>query len=181
MPKLLNRLKSDKSLMLAYQMGDAGAFEDLYLRHKDALFAFLFRSCPREAIVEEVAQETWMAVIKAAERYQPDALFRTWLYQIAHNRLVDFWRRPDNRHSGLETAPPEAESAIAVHSRDAIQKRLMTAIAKIPAEQRDTLLLQEQGFTQKEIGEITGVGEETVKSRLRYARKQLRELLGDDQ
>ena len=122
-----------------------------------------------------------MAVIKAAARSQTDALFRTWLYQIAHNRLVDFWRRPDNRHSGLDTAPPDAETSAPENSRDGLQQRLMAAIGQLPAEQRDSLLLREQGFTQKEIGKITGVGEETVKSRLRYARKQLRTLLGGEE
>ncbi len=181
MMQVLNRLKSDESLMLAYQQGDAGAFESLYRRHKDALFAFLFRSCPRPAIVEELAQETWMAVVKAAQRYQPEALFRTWLYQIAHNRLVDFWRRPDNRHSDLESAPEDAVAVETSAAKADLQQRLMDAIGKLPREQRDALLLQEQGFSQREIAEITGAGEETVKSRLRYARKQLREQLGGEE
>ncbi|MEH6582974.1 MAG: sigma-70 family RNA polymerase sigma factor [Halioglobus sp.] len=178
MLSVLNRLKSDETLMLAYQQGDAGAFESLYRRHKDGLFAFLFRSCPRHAIAEELAQEAWMAVIKAAERYRADAKFRTWLYQIAHNRLVDFWRRQDNRHSSLETI---AETpAASEDSRTELQEQLMTAIGTLPADQRDALLLQEQGFSQREIADITGAGEETVKSRLRYARKQLREQLGEE-
>ena len=57
----------------------------------------------------------------------------------------------------------------------------MSAIARLPQEQRDALLLQEQGFSQRDIAEITGAVEETVKSRLRYARKQLREQLGGEQ
>jgi RNA polymerase sigma-70 factor (ECF subfamily) len=181
MLQVLNRLKSDESLMLAYQKGDADAFEYLYRRHKDSLFAFLYRSCPRAAIVEELAQETWMAVIKAAVRYQPTARFRTWLYQIAHNRLVDFWRRPDNKHSDLESAPEPASVAEAGEDHEALHSRLMIAIGQLPLEQRDALLLQEQGFSQKEIAEITGAGEETIKSRLRYARNALRERLGGAQ
>ena len=88
MRNLLHGLKSDESLMLAYQRGDSSAFESLYLRHKDGLFAFLYRSYPRTAVVEELAQDTWMAVINAVGRYKPEARFRTWLYQIAHNRLM---------------------------------------------------------------------------------------------
>lgn len=178
---LLNRLKSDESLMLAYQRGDAGAFDYLYHRHKDALFAFLFRSCGRPAIVEELAQETWMAVVKAAQRYKPNARFRTWLYQIAHNRMVDFWRRPDNRHGGLDSSQEQAVHPGEDVSRSELHQRLMTAIGKLPVEQRDALLLQEQGFSIKDIEEITGVSVDTVKSRLRYARKQLREHLGGDE
>ena len=85
MLQLLDRFKSDESLMLAYQRGDAGAFESLYQRHKDPLFGFLYRSCPRAAIVEELAQETWKAVIKAAQRYQADAPDHLVL-QLAHRR-----------------------------------------------------------------------------------------------
>jgi RNA polymerase sigma-70 factor (ECF subfamily) len=181
MLQVLNRLKSDESLMLAYQNGDAGAFESLYRRHKDGLFSFLFRSCPRPAIVEELAQETWMAVVKSAERYRSEARFRTWLYQIAHNRLVDFWRRADNRHSTLDDIAEEVTAPVQDESRDAQQKRLMDAIGQLPAEQRNALLLQEQGFSQKDIAQITDAGEETVKSRLRYARKQLREQLGGEE
>jgi RNA polymerase sigma factor (sigma-70 family) len=178
---LLNRLKSDEALMLAYQRGDAAAFESLYGRHKDGLFAFLFRHCPRAAIVEELAQETWMAVIKAAKRYRSDALFRTWLYQIAHNRQVDFWRRPDNRHRALEGLLEEPVTSGLDDSNDELRRRLMNAIGGLPGEQRDVLLLQEQGFSQAEIAEITGALAETVKSRLRYARKQLRQQLGDEE
>jgi RNA polymerase sigma-70 factor, ECF subfamily len=177
---LINRLKSDEALMLAYQRGDTSAFECLYHRHKDGLYAFLYRSCPRQTAVEDLAQDAWMAVVKAAERYQPRASFKTWLYQIARNRLVDFWRGSDNTHSSLEAAPEPAIDPNS-NSRQDMQQQLLAAIAELPAEQRDALLLQEQGFSLREIAEITGDGQETVKSRLRYARTQLRRQLGGEE
>jgi RNA polymerase sigma-70 factor (ECF subfamily) len=179
---LFNRLKSDESLMLAYQGGDAGAFELLYKRHKDGLFAFLFRNYPRYAVAEELAQETWVAVINAAARYKSEARFRTWLYQIAHNKLVDHWRRPDNRHTPFDTAAEVStinEDAIDPLESRIFKERLMTALATLPRDQKDAILLQEQGFSHADIAEITGVGAETVKSRLRYARHQMREQLGE--
>ncbi len=174
---LINRLKSDEALMLAYQRGDTTAFDCLYHRHKDGLFAFLYRSCSRHAVVEELAQDAWMGVINSAPGYKTEARFRTWLYQIAHNRLVDFWRRGDNRHSGLENAP---EPVIETNPEAAgeLTRQLMSTIGKLPEEQRNTLLLREQGFSHREIADITRCGEETVKSRLRYARKHLRQQLG---
>lgn len=176
---LINRLKSDEALMLAYQRGDTGAFECLYRRHKDGLFAFLYRSCPRLAVVEELAQDAWLAVVNSAPGYRPEARFKTWLYQIARNRLVDFWRRRDNTHGPLDTAPePLADNSGA--ARQELQQCLMTAIGELPHEQRDAILLQEQGFSLREIAEISGDGEETIKSRLRYARKQLRQALGGE-
>jgi RNA polymerase sigma-70 factor (ECF subfamily) len=147
-------------------------------RHKDGLFAFLYRSCPQPAAVEELAQDAWMAVVNSAPGYRPDARFKTWLYQIARNRLVDFWRRRDNAHAGLDSAPEPAANTDGTVSED-LQQRLLAAIGTLPGEQKDALLLQEQGFSQRDIAAITGAGEETVKSRLRYARKQLRQQLGE--
>jgi RNA polymerase sigma-70 factor (ECF subfamily) len=172
----LNRLKSDETLILAYQRGDVTAFEELYHRHKDGLYAFLYRSCPRWAVVEELAQDSWAAVVDSIDRYRPEARFRTWLYQIAHNRQVDHWRRRDNRHGSIEDI---AEPAVAESDSDD-QRRLLDAIGVLPREQKDALLLQEQGFSLSELAAITGAGEETVKSRLRYARTQLRALLEDE-
>ncbi len=175
---LIHRFKSDDALMLAYQRGDTAAFESLYHRHKDGLFAFLYRSCPRPAIAEELAQEAWTGVINATPEYRAQGHFKTWLYQIGHNRLVDFWRRRDNQHLDLEIAPePVADTAL--EAGNELHDQLMNLIGQLPGEQRDTLLLREQGFSLAEIAEITRCGEETAKSRLRYARQQLREQLGD--
>lgn len=175
---LLYRLKGDEALMQAYQRGDAGAFECLYHRHKDGLFAFLYRSCPRREIVEELAQESWAAVVDKAPGYRPDASFKTWLYRIGRNKLIDFWRRRDNNHQPLENAQALVDEQVQAEDNDT-EQRLMAAIGELPLEQRDTLLLQEQGFKLLDIAIITDTGEETVKSRLRYARRQLREQLGD--
>ena len=178
MRALINRLRSDEALMLAYQRGDGDAFECLYLRHKDGLYAFLYHSYPRLAVVEELAQEAWLGVVNSAATYRPRAQFRTWLYQIARNRLADFRRRRDNNHASLEEVPEPLADA-GGDKRLALQRQLMSAIAELPAAQREALLLQEQGFSLREIAAVTGEGEETIKSRLRYARGQLRQLLGD--
>lgn len=169
--------------MLAYQRGDADAFECLYRRHKDGLFAFLYRSLPQQAVVEELAQDAWMAVIKAASRYTAQGNFKTWLYQIGHNRLVDFWRRKDNQHMSIdEIAEPLAAATQQVqHSTHTeAEQHIMQAIAALPMEQRNVVLLREQGFSLAQISQITDTPAETVKSRLRYARKQLRACLADD-
>ena len=170
--------------MLAYKSGDAGAFELLYQRHKNGLFAFLFRSHPRRAVVEELAQDTWVAVVNAAAEYTPKAKFRTWLFQIAHNKLVDHWRRPDNRHTeydaSAEFADPDNAKPDLIETCE-VQSKVLTAIGALPRDQKDALLLSEQGFSNADIANITGAGKETVKSRLRYARNQLRDQLGEFQ
>ena len=173
MRSLIDRLRSDDALMQAYQRGDPDAFESLYRRHKDGLFAFLYRSCGQSPVVEEVAQDTWLAVISGAGSYRAQGSFKTWLYQIGRNRLADYWRRRDNVHKSLADTDEPVVHPTVQEGEDAMTD-IMSAVAALPAEQRDTVLLREQGFSLADIGQIMDAGEETVKSRLRYARKQLR-------
>lgn len=179
MGKLKRLLYSDVSLLRKYASGDTTAFETLYQRHKDALFNFLFRSFPHRAIVEEIAQEVWLRVIQQAASYQPDAAFRTWLYTIARNKLIDHQRRSANN------MPSAADDQIAaLHSTEtaaedhALLHQLLSALDLLPPDQREAFILHQEGFSNRQIAEITGVGGETVKSRLRYARSATRARMG---
>lgn len=184
MLKFLKHSATDESLMLKYQRGDSAAFEILYRRHKDALFAFLYRSHVDLQAIEEIAQETWLAVIDAAARYRPSAKFRTYLYAIAHRKLVDFWRRnkldrvTDRTDTDGETlvekvpGPGKLESGSIDLSMD-----LLLALESLSKEQQQAFLLREEGFSRAEIAVMTGANEETIKSRLRYATRHLQRLL----
>lgn len=177
---------SDESLMLAYRQGEASAFETLYARHRGGLFRFLARQLRQShadsgTLAEELFQDVWMRVIHAHDRYRPDAKFSTWLYQIAHNRLADHWRakqhRPDTPADAQlrlerEAHDDEPERILSAFEQ---RRRLQLALAELPDDQRETVLLRlEQELSLEEIGRITGVGRETVKSRLRYALDKLR-------
>ena len=104
---------TDEQLMLAYAAGDATAFETLYARHKGGLYRFVQRGIKERGIAEELFQEIWVRVIEARQRYAPQARFSTWLYTIAHNRMVDHWRKrglnvvPLEREDPDDPAPPE--------------------------------------------------------------------------
>jgi len=78
--------------MLAYAAGDAAAFETLYARHKGGLYRYVLRQCANAGIAEELFQDVWMNVLRARASYVPSAKFTTWLYRIAHNRVIDHWR-----------------------------------------------------------------------------------------
>ncbi|OED39925.1 hypothetical protein AB833_13570 [Chromatiales bacterium (ex Bugula neritina AB1)] len=172
-------LYSDASLLRKYARGDAAAFEMLYRRHKDALFHFLHCSLPNAAIVEEIAQDSWVKVIEQAPHYKSTAAFRTWLFTIARNRLIDHQRRKINNTPQTDDSILQQRSSDDLPAEDqALLRELLDALELLPAEQRDSFLLQQQGFSNKEIAEITGVGTETVKSRLRYARSATRERMG---
>lgn len=175
---------SDASLMLAYAAGDAAAFEKLYRRHRDKLYRFLVRQLRSPALADEIFQDVWQRVIIARADWRPDALFTTWLYRIAHNRLTDHWRAARHRPAAPDDADLRTERIVDPdtperHLSAFEQRRLVQlALEALPDEQREVVILRlEQELTLEEIGAVTGVGRETVKSRLRYAMDKLRERL----
>jgi RNA polymerase sigma factor (sigma-70 family) len=172
---------NDEALMLAWVDGDVSAFESLYARHRLPLFRFLLGQLHDRPLAEELHQDLWQKVIAARAGWRPEAAFSTWLYRIAHNRLNDHWRaqrhRPpapadaDLRTAGLAD-PDDPERAA---GRDQSRQQILQALAELPEEQREAVVLRlQQELSLEEIGRITGVGRETVKSRLRYALDKLR-------
>jgi RNA polymerase sigma-70 factor (ECF subfamily) len=180
---------SDEQLMLAYAGGDAGAFDALYARHKGPLYRYVLRSVKGRAEAEELFQDVWMRAIEARGRYRPEAKFSTWLYTIAHNRLVDHWRArgltlvsldDEGEEQHEPAAGPEAEPSRNVEARQTLE-RLAAALAALPQAQREAFLLhQEGGLTAAQIAAATGSDTEAAKSRLRYAMNKLREAIGND-
>lgn len=178
----------DEELMLAYRDGNAAAFDQLYSRHKGPLYRYLLRQCRDVAAAEELFQDVWMNLVRARASYTVTARFSTYLYRLAHNRLIDHYRRRapaalvsfDDDEAALEVpAAPEAEPP-AAHERKAQAARILQALETLPAAQREAFVLQhEAGLTLEEIADATGVGRETVKSRLRYAMAKLREDLSE--
>jgi RNA polymerase sigma-70 factor (ECF subfamily) len=173
----------DEELMLAYGGGDAGAFEILYARHRTRLFRFVLRSIPERAVAEELYQEVWMRVIEARASYTPTARFSTWLYTIAHNRMVDHWRRAGAPPVALDEHDlPDGAADPARHAegRETLA-RFAAALERLPPAQREVFLLHEEaGLTVVEIAAATGSNEEAAKSRLRYAMAKLRAAIEDD-
>lgn len=174
--------------MLAYREGDAAAFDQLYARHKGALYRFVLRSIRERARAEELFQEIWMRVIEARTRYEASAKFTTWLFTIAHNRLTDHWRKKGLAVVSLDDPddppddPPAGPAAEPLRQLEARERlgRFAAALDALPPAQREAFLLyQEAGMSIAEIARATGAGEEAAKSRLRYALAKLREALDD--
>ena len=168
--------------MQAYAGGDAAAFEALYRRHKDALYRYLLRGTSSPDLAAELFQDVWKNLIQARLRYRPDAPFGAYLFKLAHNRLTDHYRMQRPTTEVPEDLPaPEAERPDAAAARTFEARRLLRALAVLPPEQREVIVLREErDLTLEQIAEIQGVGRETVKSRLRYALVKLREVLTHD-
>ncbi|MCK9539531.1 RNA polymerase sigma factor [Dokdonella sp.] len=174
--------RTDEDLMLAYAKGDLIAFEVLYGRHRAMLYRFLLRTLRNRADADEMFQETWSRLIRARARYRAQARFTTWLLQIAHNLARDRFRRQRPHLARAEAeavldrlAAPERDQPERVLSEFEQRRRLQLAMEELPPEQRMAFLLRvEAGLGLEEIGAVTGVGRETVKSRLRYALTRMR-------
>ena len=173
--------ESDERLMLRFQHGDVRAFEVLVRRHRTPVYSFLARLTGDRARAEDLCQETFLKAVRASADWAPRARFQTWLYAIARNRAIDEARRQAFRRAErLEDAagaapsaddpPPDraAEGAL-------LRPKLEAALAALPEEQREVFLLREYaGLRFPEIAQVTGVPENTVKSRMRYALEALR-------
>ncbi len=183
---------SDETLMCQYRDGDLRAFQELYKRYNSALYRFIAWRAPRRDWVEEIVQDSWANLHKARARYEVEASFRTYLYQIARNRLFDLLRQqPVSLASELGNSEEDYECfavmddapspELSLQQKQDIQK-LHLAIRSLPNEQKEALVLQQfNGLSLVEIGELTSVPVETVKSRLRYAMQKLRATLQDSQ
>jgi len=179
----------DEELMLRYGGGDAGAFETLYRRHRGPLYRFLLRQVNDAAAAEELFQDVWMRVIDFRGRYEPRAKFSSWVYAIAHNRLMDFYRArgkakfldQEENEAALGALPADDPPAEIRLERKRAAERLFAALRRLPEAQREAFLLQQEGeLSVEEIGAATGVSRETAKSRLRYALARLRANLGSE-
>ena len=184
-PQTYQRL-ADEALMLRYRDGEIPAFEPLYQRHKGGVYRFLLRGCGSASLADELFQDVWLSLVKARERYAPSAKFATYLYRIAHNRLIDYYRQHGLQ---LESPLPDGDGDDSWHGKHhdgpeqivAAQQqavRVVAVIDSMPIEQREALLLfEEGGLNVDEIAAATGVDKEAAKSRLRYAFNKLRRAL----
>lgn len=188
-PAAMEAVPSDEDLMLRFSGGDAAAFDALYARHRGGVFRYLLRHCRNHAAAEELFQDIWMNLVQARSRYRVEAKFTTYLYTLAHNRLMDHFRRGKGRElvslDQEEDDPVDLAASATVQPERAAQsreqaRRLIELVAALPAVQRQVFLLHEEGgLSLEEIAAVTGANREAVKSRLRYALAKLREGMKD--
>src|SRR5580692_10999371 len=121
--------ESDETLMARYGRGDAAAFELLYRRHEMRIWRYLERNVRNRATADELMQEVWFAVAREAPRYQPTARFTTWLFTIAHHRMIDSIRA--NREPlSLETLGYESPAVIGQLTADPSAGPLAATVAR---------------------------------------------------
>jgi RNA polymerase sigma-70 factor, ECF subfamily len=167
--------ESDERLMLRFQAGDARAFEALVRRHRTPVFSFLLRLTGDSGRAEDLCQDAFLKVVRAAEGWEERARFRTWLFAIARNLAVDESRRMAFRRAESLDDPSDGPAPDRAADAALLRPKLEAALAALPPEQREVFLLREHaGLRFAEIAEVTGTPENTVKSRMRYALEGLR-------
>src|SRR3954463_6133609 len=189
---------TDEMLMVRYQRGERKAFVELVRRHNRSIYNFVLRQLRVPSVAEDVTQDVFMRLVQNAAEFKHEARFSTWLYTIARNLCIDQLRKLSHRrHPSLDQ--PQRDGAEPSDSRplgdtvadtnaqasaehgalsSEVRSSIVKAVDSLPDDQREVFLLREvANLPFKEIAEITGVGENTVKSRMRYALDRLKDAL----
>jgi RNA polymerase sigma factor (sigma-70 family) len=194
----LNSEASDEDLMKAFALGDADAFETVFERHRGWLLRMLqgkVKACglSGEELAEDIAQETWLTIVRTSDAYEPTAKFTTWLFRIAQQRFIDQLRKLgmeigqgaqsfdggdfDDDAMNEIPGPIDIDPARIVEHR-AMLSRFSEVLQGLPLVQSEVfMLIAEGGMSVPEVAESLSLPLETVKSRLRYARAKLSKVI----
>lgn len=188
---------SDEVLMMRFQGGDRNAFAILVKRHKTPLYNFILRQVRTVQVAEDLVQDVFVKIVHNATDFKHEARFSTWTYAIARNVCIDHLRKMSlRRHPSLDQPSQEDNDGPTLLDRmsdkhpqtsaeraaigSEIGVRITKAVEELPPEQREVFLLRELGnIPFKDIAEMVGVPENTVKSRMRYALERLQEALSE--
>lgn len=188
---------TDEMLMVRYQRGDREAFAELLRRYQRPIYNFVLRQLRQPNAAEDVTQDVFLRLVQNAAEFKHEARFSTWLYTIARNLCIDALRKlAHRRHASLDQpsgdgseSRPLVENIADSKTRASaesgalageMQDSIVRAIESLPDDQREVFLLREVAeLPFKEIAAITGVGENTVKSRMRYALDRLKDALSE--
>ncbi|HEY0467540.1 MAG TPA: RNA polymerase sigma factor [Polyangiaceae bacterium] len=188
---------TDEMLMVRYQRGERKAFVELVRRHNRPIYNFVLRQLRVPSVAEDVTQDVFLRLVQNAAEFKHEARFLTWLYTIARNLCIDQLRKLSHRRHASLDQPQSDQADVQLlgetisdpnpqvsAERNALSSEVRSSIVKavdsLPDDQREVFLLREvANLPFRDIAEITGVGENTVKSRMRYALDRLKDALSD--
>ncbi len=189
----MNKMISDYELIQRFIKGEQSCFDILIRRHKNKVFAYISLYIRDQALAEDLFQDTFMKVIQSvkAGKYQDNGKFISWVMRIAHNLIIDHFRRikqmntvsNDDYESDLFNSKRFAEATVEddIIKRQ-IQKDVRKMITMLPDDQREVVILRHYaGLSFKEIADITDVSINTALGRMRYALINMRKLMVENQ
>jgi len=187
----MNEMNSDYELITRFIKGEQSCFEDLIHRHKNKVFAYISLYIRDQALAEDIFQDTFLKVIQSVKsgRYYDNGKFISWVMRIAHNLIIDHFRRVkqmntvsnDNYESDIFNSSKFADSTIEDDMiKRQIQKDIRKMITQLPDDQREVIILRHYaGLSFKEIADITDVSINTALGRMRYALINLRRIMDE--
>ena len=165
---------TDEELMAAFQAGARDAFDVLFARYREPVWKFFRRRIPMPQVAEELAQDTFLAVLHGTNRYEPRASFRSYLFGIAFNVLAAGRRAGRHGMDAIVADPP------APRTDPVTVLWVRRALGELDPDDRDVLMLREyDGLSYEEMAVAMAVPINTVRSRLFRAREALRARLSD--
>ena len=180
--------QSDQILVRAYLNGDETAFEVLIRKHKDKVFAFILSKIKNYNIAHDVFQDTFIKVINSLKmgKYNEEGKFIPWVMRIAHNLVIDYFRRqkktrsiaPSDDFDIFDIISDKEDNAEDEMIKSQIHSDVKRLIEELPEDQREVLEMRYyKDLSFKEISEITDVSINTALGRMRYAILNLRKLV----
>ena len=174
-------VESDENLMLAVRAGDVSKLGPLFDRHHRALFDFFPRMTGSRAIAEDLVQDVFFRILKYRATFREDSRFKAWMFHIARNARVDYYRKhhpeavlPEDDTAGFQSPTPAPSHALEQEEQITL---LECAMYKLPAEKREVLVLSRyQEMKYEQIAEVMGCEVGTVKVRVHRALNELREI-----
>ena len=181
--------KRDEELIIEVQSGSAAAMEELFQRYKRSIFNYALKILSNRADAEDVVSEVFIILFSRQYSYSPTAKFSTWLYTVAHNvsisrirkrrRWLSVWFKKED---GEDFSAWEIPDTRTLPAEDLEQKEtawyVKKAIAKLPSQQREVLVLREyQGLSYEEIARVLNISLAQVKILIFRGRERLREEL----
>lgn len=172
----------DHVLIERCQAGDESAFEVIYHRYRLPLFAYIHKLLPgNNPLVDDIFQMTWLKTVSNWHRYQEQQRLLAWICRIAHNLVMDHYRRQGRAEmvemtDNLASVYPEAATMIDETARE---EALENAIAQLSEEQQEVIKLRRQGVSFKEIAQAQNINLNTALGRMHYAVQKIRQLLAD--
>lgn len=162
--------RDEGDLVRRAQQGDADAFTELYRRHVDQIYRFVYLRVGDEAAAEDLTSEVFVRALESLHAYEDrGAPFAAWLYRIANARVVDHWRRSRQVDVSLDSG--EIELPFEPAARDVFALKILSeSLRRLTAEQQEVIILKfVEGYSTAEISQITGRSEGAVKALQRRA------------
>jgi RNA polymerase sigma-70 factor (ECF subfamily) len=170
---------NNENLMLRYaKTGDKALLTQLYETCGNDLYHFVM-TLSEPTLAKDICQKTWLKVIEKKHLYQNSGQFKAWLFTLARNQLIDEYRTTKLSTNNVEVISDKNINLSQHRHEQNLNLCFDQALLALTFEQRETFCLQQEGFSLQDIATITHSGAETVKSRLRYAKENLRKHLSE--